>query len=65
MARNAFGLALLVSVAGCSHQKEEKAAQAKATALRVRTDSLRKARHVADCSCRSGSPRAWTRSAPS
>jgi hypothetical protein len=49
VARNAFGLALLVLVvAGCSHQKEEKAAQAKATALRVRTDSLRKARHVAD-----------------
>jgi hypothetical protein len=49
VARNAFGLALLVLVAaGCSHQKEQKAADAKVAALRVRTDSLRKARHLAD-----------------
>ena len=58
MARNAFGLALLVALAlaGCSklrqaalHRKQEaKAAEAKMAALRARTDSLRKARHVAD-----------------
>ena len=59
MGRNACGLALLVTLAlgGCSNmpswvplkgQKEAKAAEAKAAALRVRTDSLRKARHAAD-----------------
>jgi hypothetical protein len=49
VARNAFGLALLVLVvAGCSHQKEQKAAEAKSSALRIRTDSLRKARHLVD-----------------
>jgi hypothetical protein len=57
VARNAFALALLTAVAlgGCSQikgvlkgDKEEKAAQAKLVALRVRTDSLRKARRVAD-----------------
>ena len=57
MARNAFALALLTAVAlgGCSQikgvlkgDKEEKAAQAKLVALRARTDSLRKARRVAD-----------------
>ena len=50
MARNAFGLTLLVglTLVGCSGQKEAKAAEAKAVALRVRTDSLRKARHLAD-----------------
>jgi hypothetical protein len=57
--RNACGLALLVTLAlaGCSNmpswvplkgQKEAKAAEAKAAALRARTDSLRKARHAAD-----------------
>ncbi len=57
MARNAFALALLTAIAlgGCSQikgvlqgDKEEKAAEAKLAALRVRTDSLRKARRVAD-----------------
>jgi hypothetical protein len=57
VARNAFVLALLTAVAlgGCSQikgvlkgDKEEKAAQAKLEALRARTDSLRKARRVAD-----------------
>jgi hypothetical protein len=57
VARNAFALALLTAVAlgGCSQikgvlkgDKEEKAAQAKLVALRARTDSLRKARRVAD-----------------
>jgi hypothetical protein len=57
--RNACGLTLLVALAlaGCSSmpswvpmrgQKEAKAAEAKAAALRARTDSLRKARHAAD-----------------
>ena len=57
MARNAFALALLTAIAlgGCSTikgalqgDKEEKAAQAKLVALRARTDSLRKARRLAD-----------------
>ncbi len=57
MARNAFALALLTALAlgGCSTikgalngDKEEKAAQAKLVALRARTDSLRKARRIAD-----------------
>jgi hypothetical protein len=56
MARNACGLALLVALAlaGCStfsNMKEEQAAKAAATKLatiRARTDSLRKARHLAD-----------------
>jgi hypothetical protein len=57
VARNAFALALLaaISLAGCSTikgalqgDKEEKAAAAKLVALRVRTDSLRKARRQAD-----------------
>ena len=57
MARNAFALALLTAIAlgGCSQikgvlqgDKEEKAAEARLAALRVRTDSLRKARRVAD-----------------
>jgi hypothetical protein len=57
VARNAFALALLTAVAlgGCSQikgvlkgDKEEKAAQAKLVALHARTDSLRKARRVAD-----------------
>ncbi|MFL5460057.1 MAG: hypothetical protein ACJ8A6_16495 [Gemmatimonadales bacterium] len=57
MARNAFALALLtaLALAGCSTikgalngDKEEKAAQAKLVALRARTDSLRKARRIAD-----------------
>ena len=57
MARNAFALALLtaLALAGCSTikgalngDKEEKAAQAKMVALRARTDSLRKARRIAD-----------------
>lgn len=57
MARNAFALALLTAIAlgGCSTikgalkgDKEEKAAEAKLVALRARTDSLRKARRVAD-----------------
>jgi hypothetical protein len=57
VARNAFALALLTAIAlgGCSTikgalqgDKEEKAAQAKLVALRARTDSLRKARRVAD-----------------
>lgn len=56
MARNAYGLALLVALAlaGCSafsNKKEEqaaKAAEAKLVMIRARTDSLRKARHLAD-----------------
>ncbi|HYF39101.1 MAG TPA: hypothetical protein VD930_05405 [Gemmatimonadales bacterium] len=57
MARNAFALALLTAIAlgGCSTikgalqgDKEEKAAEAKIAALRARTDSLRKARRLAD-----------------
>jgi hypothetical protein len=58
VARNAFGLALLVAVAltGCSKldnlpflgNKKAKAAEVQAAALRVRTDSLRKARRTAD-----------------
>ena len=56
MARNAYGLALLVALAlaGCSafsNKKEEqaaKAAEAKLVTIRARTDSLRKARHLAD-----------------
>jgi hypothetical protein len=57
VARNAFALALLTAFAlgGCSTikgvlngDKEEKAAQAKLVALRARTDSLRKARRIAD-----------------
>jgi hypothetical protein len=57
VARNAFALALLTAFAlgGCSTikgvlqgDKEEKAAEAKLVALRARTDSLRKARRLAD-----------------
>ena len=56
MARNAYGFALLVALAlaGCSafsNKKEEQAAkadQAKLATIRARTDSLRKARHLAD-----------------
>jgi hypothetical protein len=57
VARNAVALALLTAFAlgGCSTikgvlqgDKEEKAAEAKLMALRARTDSLRKARRVAD-----------------
>jgi hypothetical protein len=58
VARNVFGLALLAAVAlsGCSQldnlpfigNKKAKAAEAHAAALRARTDSLRKARHLAD-----------------
>jgi len=58
VARNAFALALLAAVAlsGCSKldnlpfvgNKKAKEAEVRAAALRVRTDSLRKARHVAD-----------------
>jgi hypothetical protein len=53
VARNAFALALLTAMAlgGCSvlkGNKEAKEAEAKLVALRARTDSLRKARHVAD-----------------
>src|SRR6476660_5365795 len=58
VARNSFALALLTALAlgGCStikgavgkEDKEEKAAQAKLVALRARTDSLRKARRIAD-----------------
>jgi hypothetical protein len=57
VARNAFALALLTAIAlgGCSTikgalkgDKEEKAAEAKLVALRARTDSLRKARRLAD-----------------
>jgi hypothetical protein len=57
VARNAFALALLTAIAlgGCSTikgalkgDKEEKAAEAKLVALRARTDSLRKARQLAD-----------------
>jgi hypothetical protein len=56
VARNAYGFALLVALAlaGCSafsNKKEEQAAmadQAKLATIRARTDSLRKARHLAD-----------------
>jgi len=58
VARNVFGLALLAALAlsGCSKldnlpflgNKKAKAAEAHAAALRARTDSLRKARQVAD-----------------
>jgi hypothetical protein len=56
VARNAYGFALLVALAlaGCSafsNKKEEQAAQAdqaKLAMIRARTDSLRKARHLAD-----------------
>jgi hypothetical protein len=57
VARNAFALALLTALAlgGCSTikgalngNKEETAAQAKLVALRARTDSLKKARRIAD-----------------
>ena len=55
MARNACGLALLVALAlaGCSRfsnkeEQEAKASEAKLAVLRARTDSLRKARHLAD-----------------
>ncbi len=53
MARNAWVLALLtaLALAGCSvfkGNKEAKEAEAKMVALRARTDSLRKARRVAD-----------------
>ncbi len=58
MARNAFGLALLAAVAlsGCSQldnlpfvgNKKAKEAEVRAAALRIRTDSLRKARRAAD-----------------
>jgi hypothetical protein len=56
VARNALALALLTAVAltGCSTIKgllpgaKEKAAEAKLVALRTRTDSLRKARRLAD-----------------
>jgi hypothetical protein len=53
VARNAFALALLaaLTLGGCSAfkaNKEAKEAEAKMIALRARTDSLRKARHVAD-----------------
>ena len=58
MARNIYGLALLAALAlsGCSKldnlplvgNKKAKEAEAKATALRIRTDSLRKARRAAD-----------------
>jgi hypothetical protein len=54
VARNFCGLALLLALAGCStfsHKKEEQAAQAaeaKLATIRARTDSLRKARHLAD-----------------
>jgi hypothetical protein len=58
VARNVFGLALLATLAlsGCSKldnlpflgNKKAKAAEAQAVALRARTDSLRKARQLAD-----------------
>jgi hypothetical protein len=53
MARNAFALVLLATLAlgGCSvlkGNKEAKEAEAKMVALRARTDSLRKARRTAD-----------------
>ena len=52
MARNAFALVLLTALAlgGCSvfGNKEAKEAEAKMLALRARTDSLRKARQLAD-----------------
>ena len=58
MARNAFGLILLaaLTLSGCSQldnlpflgNKKAKEAEVRAAALRVRTDSLRKARRAAD-----------------
>jgi hypothetical protein len=57
VARNAFALALLTAMAlgGCStiksalkRDKDDTASQAKLAAIRARTDSLRKARHLAD-----------------
>jgi hypothetical protein len=58
VARNAFGLALLAALAlsGCSQldnlpflgNKKAKEAEVRAAAMRARTDSLRKARRVAD-----------------
>jgi hypothetical protein len=58
VARNAFGLALLavLALSGCSQldnlpflgNKKAKEAEVRAAALRVRTDSLRKARRAAD-----------------
>jgi hypothetical protein len=58
VARNAFGLALLgiLAVSGCSQldnlpflgNKKAKEAEVRAAAMRVRTDSLRKARRAAD-----------------
>jgi hypothetical protein len=55
VARNAWGLALLVALAltGCSRfsnkeEQEAKASEAKLALLRARTDSLRKARRLAD-----------------
>jgi hypothetical protein len=58
VARNVFGLALLgaLALSGCSKldnlpflgNKKAKAAEAQAAALRARTDSLRKARQLAD-----------------
>jgi len=58
VARNALGLALLVALAlsGCSKldklpflgNRKAKEAEVRAAAMRVRTDSLRKARHLAD-----------------
>jgi hypothetical protein len=61
VARNACGLALLaaLALAGCSNfsipfisgnkeEQEAKAAEAKLAVIRARTDSLRKARHLAD-----------------
>jgi hypothetical protein len=61
VARNACGLALLtaLALAGCSNfsipfisgnkeEQEAKAAEAKLVVIRARTDSLRKARHLAD-----------------
>jgi hypothetical protein len=58
VARNAFGLVLLtvLAVSGCSQldnlpflgNKKAKEAEVRAAALRVRTDSLRKARRAAD-----------------
>jgi len=57
VARNAFALALLTAMAlgGCTtiksalkRDKEDKASEAKLAVLRARTDSLRKARHLAD-----------------
>jgi hypothetical protein len=39
---------MALALSGCSARKEAKLAEAKAAAMRVRTDSLRKARHLAD-----------------